>query len=360
LKSVLGHTPDELRAAFAAAGIEPFRADQVLCWVYQRGVRDFERMSNLALPLRTQLGAAWETGVLEVADVLTSADGTRKLLLATDDGARIESVIIPEGSRRTVCVSSQAGCSLDCPFCATGRMGPGRNLRSEEITDQVLLAAGMLGALGERPTHVVFMGMGEPLLNFASVVRAIRVLCDPRALGMSPRRITVSTAGVVPRMVALGEAVPVRLAVSLHATTDPVRDELVPLNRRFPIGAVLEACRSYPLRPRDRISFEYALIAGVNDDSEDASRLARLLRGIPSKVNVIPLNPHGGSSYARPTDDVVDRFADRLARSHVSVTVRRSRGTDILAACGQLGAGAPAVAPERLKAPELPSDNALR
>ena len=342
VKSILTHTPDELRNVFAEDGIAPFRADQVLGWVYGRGERNFDRMLNLPKALRAELASRFETRALRLSDVVMSTDGTRKLVLETHDGARIESVLIPEEDRRTVCVSSQVGCSLDCAFCATGRMGLGRNLSSGEIVDQVLSAAEVLAPIGERPTHVVFMGMGEPLLNLSAVLRAIETIRDDRGLGISPRRMTVSTAGVVTRMAELGQAVPVRLAVSLHATTDPVRDRLVPLNRRFPLSVLLDACRGYPLRPRDRISFEYVLIAGVNDTPEDAKRLAPLLRGIPAKVNLIPMNEHDGAEFRRPSDQTVDAFADRLARAHLAVTVRRSRGDDILAACGQLGAPSPA------------------
>jgi 23S rRNA (adenine2503-C2)-methyltransferase len=222
-------------------------------------------------------------------------------------------------------------------------MGLGRNLRTEEIVDQVLHASELLASEGERVSNVVYMGMGEPLLNLDAVVRSVRILTHGSGLSLGARRITVSTAGVVPRMAELGRALPVRLAVSLHATTDALRDELVPLNRRFPLAQLLEACRAYALAPGDRISFEYVLLAGVNDSSDDARRLVRLLHGLRAKVNLIPMNEHPGAAYRRPDDAQVDRFADALARSHVSVTVRRSRGDDVLAACGQLGALAPEV-----------------
>ena len=344
MRSILDYTPQGLRSILGQAGIAPFRADQVLRWVYARGVRDFGEMSNLPRPLRAELAAGFRTRELALDEVVASSDGTRKLALRTHDGGRIEAVLIPEGERRTVCVSSQIGCSLDCSFCATGRMAFGRNLGSGEIVDQVLAVADLLTPLDERPTHLVFMGMGEPLLNLPAVLQAIETLRDPRGFGISPRRITVSTAGVVPRMPELGRSAPVRLAVSLHATTDALRDELVPLNKRFPLARLIEACRSYPLRPRDRISFEYVLIADVNDGAADAQRLVRLLHGIPSKVNLIPLNEYPGTRYRRPSDTSVELFAELLARGHLSVTVRRSRGDDILAACGQLGAKPPAPA----------------
>ncbi len=339
--SVLDHTSEELRQAFAREGLERFRADQVLRWVYGQRVRDFRTMSDLARPLRERLYETWSLGCLEQESSFVSTDGTRKLVLRTREGAKIESVLIPEPRRQTICVSSQVGCSLDCSFCATGRLGLGRNLRAGEIVDQVLHGAEVLARSGERITHVVFMGMGEPLLNLDNVIRSIRILADPRALGLSPRRVTVSTAGVVPRIAELGRALPVRLAVSLHATTDEVRNELVPLNRRFPITTLLEACRRYPASRRDRLSFEYTLIRGVNDSLDDARRLVKLLHGLRAKVNLIPMNEHPGSAYRRPEAPQIEAFAGTLAAARLPVTVRRSRGDDIFAACGQLGAPAP-------------------
>ncbi len=339
--SVLDHTPEELRQAFAREGLERFRADQVLRWVYGHRVRDFRTMSDLARPLRERLYETWSLGCLEQESSFESTDGTRKLVLRTREGAKIESVLIPEPRRQTLCVSSQVGCSLDCSFCATGRLGLGRNLRAGEIVDQVLHGAEVLARSGEEITHVVFMGMGEPVLNLDNVIRSIRILADPRGVGLSPRRVTVSTAGVVPRIAELGRALPVRLAVSLHATTDEVRNELVPLNRRFPIATLLEACRRYPASRRDRLSIEYTLIRGVNDSSDDARRLVKLLHGLRAKVNLIPMNEHPSSAYRRPEAPQIEAFAGTLAAAQLPVTVRRSRGDDIFAACGQLGAAVP-------------------
>jgi 23S rRNA (adenine2503-C2)-methyltransferase len=330
-------TPDELRARFAADGFPGFRAAQVARWLYARRVRDFAKMTNLPASLRAELAAKWSPRALELVAVHAAGDGTRKLVLATGDGARIEAVIIPEERRQTLCISSQIGCSLDCSFCATGKLGLGRNLRAEEIVDQALHACELLDAEDKTLTHVVFMGMGEPLLNLKNVVQALRVLVHPEGFALSPRRITVSTAGVVTKLAELGLAVPVRLAVSLHATTDALRDELVPLNRRFPIARLLEAVAAFPVAARDRISFEYALLAGVNDSRDDARRLARLARQAHAKVNLIPMNEHPGSPYRRPDDAAIDGFAAELARAGVTATVRRSRGDDIYAACGQLG-----------------------
>lgn len=342
MKSVLTHTAEELREALAAEGVEGFRAGQILRWLHGRGVRDFAEMSDLSRELRGELGGRWTARALELEHAHASSDGTRKLVLRTADGSQIESVLIPEQERRTLCVSSQVGCSLDCTFCATARLGFGRNLRADEIVDQVLHARQVLREEGERLTHIVFMGMGEPLLNLREVVRAIRVITDPAALGISRRRITVSTAGVVPKMAELGRQLRVRLAVSLHATTDALRDRLVPLNKRFPIAELLQACREYPLPPRDRLSFEYTLMRGVNDSDSDARRLVGLLHGLRAKVNLIPLNEHPGTEFRRPDPAQVDAFAERLAGAGITVSVRRSRGDDILAACGQLGALAPA------------------
>jgi 23S rRNA (adenine2503-C2)-methyltransferase len=347
MESILGHTSLELRERFAREGLPAYRADQALGWLYQRGVADFAAMSNLGLELRETLAQRFCTHVLERERVEQARDGTRKLVLRTHDGGLVEAVIIPEETRRTLCVSSQLGCSLDCSFCATGRLGLGRNLTAAEIVDQWLHAIEVLRPDDERPTNIVFMGMGEPLLNFKNVVQAVRVLTDAKGIGLSTRRITVSTAGVVPRIAALGEAVKVRLAISLHAATDAVRDTLVPLNRRFPIAELLEACRKFPLTARDRISFEYTLIRGVNDAPEDARRLVTLLAPLPSKLNLIPMNEHPGSPQHRRPDDVrIERFVREIARSPLPVSLRRSRGDDIHAACGQLGALAPAIRPK--------------
>ncbi len=353
-ESLLDKTAAELREALVATGLEPYRAGQLLRWVHARGARELEPMTDLPREMRERLSLRWDARALEIAAEHRSEDGTRKLALRADDGASIEAVVIPEERRRTLCVSSQVGCSLDCGFCATGRLGLGRNLAAAEIVDQVRLANRVLADDAERVTHVVFMGMGEPLLNLREVIRAIRVMIDPAALALPGRRITVSTAGVVPRIRALGEAVPVRLAVSLHATTDEVRDRLVPLNRRFPLAELLAACRAYPAARGEPISFEYTLIEGVNDGEGDAHRLVRLLSGLRAKVNLIALNEHPGTDLRRPADPVVDRFARVLADARMRVSVRRSRGGDIFAACGQLGALAPGGPAHAARGAELP------
>jgi 23S rRNA (adenine2503-C2)-methyltransferase len=271
-----------------------------------------------------------------VEEVRHSRDGTCKATLRAVDGSRIEAVLIPEESRTTLCVSTQVGCPLACSFCATGALGFQRNLGVAEIVDQVCQMQRILGS-ERRITNVVFMGMGEPLLNPSAVVEAVRLLLHPKAFGLAPRRVTVSTVGVVPQIEPLLRAVPVNLAVSLHATTDAVRDRLVPLNRRYPLDALLgELRRLDRVTPRRPVFFEYTLIEGINDAPEDARRLVQLLRGIPSKVNLIPMNPHADAPFRPPAEAVIDRFLRELAGLGTTVTLRRSRGPDIDAACGQL------------------------
>ena len=330
--------PPGLRERLAASGVAPYRAEQILAWLYARGVEDLHAMTDLALDLRERLAGQWQTRALETVALQRSIDGTRKAVLRAADGAVIESVLIPDEDRTTLCISTQVGCPLACSFCATGALGFTRNLTTAEIVDQVCRMREVL-APEERITNVVFMGMGEPLLNLPAVLRAIRILMHPRAFDLAGRRITVSTAGLVPQIRSLLEAAPVNLAVSLHATTDELRDELVPLNRHFPLAALLGELRSLEaISPRRPVFFEYTLLAGVNDAPEDAERLLALLRGLPSKLNVIPVNPYPGSAYRTPGPETTDRFLGILARGGMTVTLRRSRGADIDAACGQLAA----------------------
>jgi 23S rRNA (adenine2503-C2)-methyltransferase len=327
---------DGLRECLARDGHEPYRADQIAGWLYQRGVDDFERMTDLALPLRARLDESWETRALSVAGLERSRDGTLKAVLRARDGAEIESVLIPEEDRTTLCISTQVGCAMACGFCATGSLGFRRNLSTAEIIDQVCR---MREAVEEdrRITNIVFMGMGEPLLNLSAVVEAVRILIHPKAFAMAPRRVTVSTVGIVPKIEELLTAVPVNLAVSLHATTDAVRERLVPIGRRFPLADLLGRLRELDcITPRRPVFFEYTLIAGLNDSEEDARRLAPLLAGIPSKVNLIPMNPHADSPLRPPSEEVIDRFLRIVAAAGMLVTLRRPRGEDIDAACGQL------------------------
>lgn len=332
------HGREALREFFARDGLPAYRADQVLSWLYGRGVDDIEAMTDLPVELRGTLAAAWDSRALEIDQVQVSGDGTRKIVLRTRDDEILESVLIPEERRNTLCVSTQVGCPLACSFCATGKMGMVRNLKVAEIVDQLMRAREVLPA-GDVISNIVFMGMGEPLLNLAAVKEAIRIFIDPRCLAMAPRRITVSTSGVVPQIRPLLEVAPINLAVSLHATTDKVRDELVPLNKRFPLDVLLGALRDEELISRKRpVFFEYTLMADTNDSLDDARRLSRLLEGIPGKVNLIPMNPHPDSSYQPPSSEVCDAFAAEVHASGLRVTLRRNRGRDIDAACGQLAA----------------------
>ena len=336
------HSVEALRERFAAEGIARYRADQVAAWLYARGVEDLRAMTDLGLDLRERLERTWSTRALEVEATQTSRDGTVKAALRAGDGALVEAVLIPEEDRTTLCVSTQVGCPLACSFCATGALGFTRNLGTAEIVDQGCRMRRLLPP-GRSLTNLVFMGMGEPLLNLAAVTEACRILVHPKAFAMAPRRVTVSTVGLVPNIEPLLRAVPVNLAVSLHATTNAVRDELVPLNRRFPLEVLLAELRRLDCITRQRpVFFEYTLIDGVNDSLADARRLAPLLRGIPAKLNLIPMNAHPDSPLAAPPEDRIDRFLREVAASGLRVTLRRSRGPDIQAACGQLALRPPA------------------
>jgi 23S rRNA (adenine2503-C2)-methyltransferase len=298
-------------------------------------VASFAAMSDVPQLLREQLADDFHLPALTPAVVACASDGTRKLLFLLDERAAIESVIIPDPPRLTLCISSQAGCGMGCTFCATARLGLRRNLTATEIVGQVLAAQAQLRA-GERISNVVFMGMGEPLANYDSVVQAIEILTADWGVGLSARRITVSTVGLVPAMRRLVHDTGVNLAVSLSATTDGQRERLMPVNRRYPLAALMAVCRSLPIPQRRRITFEYVMLAGVNDAVEDATRLAGLLRGIRSKVNVIPFNAFPGAGFACPPEAAVRSFQERLLAAGVHATIRQSRGREIQAACGQL------------------------
>ena len=342
--NLLGLSPDALRAFFAGLGEKPFRASQVMKWIHHRGVRDFEAMTDLSRALRARLADVAEVRLPRVASEHVSADGTRKWLLGLEDGQRVETVFIPEKERGTLCISSQIGCALDCSFCATGKQGFNRNLTAAEIVGQVRLAFEALEGVDlGRPkaiTNVVLMGMGEPLLNYDEVTEAIAVLLDDLGYGISKRRLTLSTAGVVPAIRRLGEITDVALAVSLHAPTDALRDELVPINRRYPIAELLDACRDYLSRLGDwrSITIEYTLLDGVNDAPEHAIALAELLEDLREKIkiNLIPFNPFPGSGYRRPAPERVRAFQTFLLDRGFATMLRTTRGDDIDAACGQL------------------------
>jgi 23S rRNA (adenine2503-C2)-methyltransferase len=330
------HSLESLRQRLSRDGLEPYRAEQIAGWLYRRGVDDLSLMTDLAADTRAVLSERWETRALETLKVEHSRDGTSKAVLRARDGALLESVLIPEEARTTLCLSTQVGCPLACSFCATGAFGFRRNLSTAEIVDQVCRMAEVIGE-GREISNVVFMGMGEPLLNASALFEAIRLLVHPKAFALAPRRVTVSTVGVLPQIGPLLECAPVNLAVSLHATTDEVRDRLVPLNRRFPLEALMRTLRETPqVTVRRPVFFEYTLIEGVNDGIEDARRLSRLVRRVPSKVNLIPMNAHADSKLGPPSEAVIDAFLRELAGAGTTVTLRRSRGPDIAAACGQL------------------------
>ncbi len=338
--NLLGMPRRALESFFVELGEKPFRAAQVLKWIHQFGATDFAPMTNISKALRGRLQEVAEIRAPEIVMRQHSRDGTRKWLLRVDGDNSVEMVFIPEKGRGTLCVSSQVGCALDCSFCSTARQGFNRNLSAAEIIGQLWLANRELGRDpgGERIiSNVVLMGMGEPLLNFDAVVAAMDLMMDDLAYGLSKRRVTLSTAGVVPALLRLREVSDASLAVSLHAPDDALRDRLVPINRKYPIAELLRACRAYVSGETKRgVTFEYVMLHGVNDSEEQARRLARLLNGIPSKVNLIPFNPFPGSRYACSPPEVIERFASVLQERGIVTIVRRTRGEDIDAACGQL------------------------
>jgi 23S rRNA (adenine2503-C2)-methyltransferase len=336
LPDIAGLERPELESMLADSGIEPYRARQLYRWIFKRGVTDFGQMTDLSKSLRAQLPQLFRISTPIIAARQQSSDGTVKLALDLDDRRRIESVFIPESPGQTFCISTQVGCAMKCAFCLTGKMGLTRNLTAGEIAGQVRLLARELDLLDAR-FNIVLMGMGEPLHNYDETMKALRILGDADGLAVSPRRVTLSTVGVVPGLERLAEEpyMP-NLAISLHATNETQRDLLVPLNRRYNIADVIEACRRFPIKRRSRITFEYVMLAGVNDSPADARRLVSLLGGIRAKVNLIPLNEAAGIPFARPSNERVDEFARILADRHLTVSVRRSRGRDIRAACGQL------------------------
>jgi len=330
---------DETVALAVSLGAPKFRGEQIWRWVHGRMVDSIDEMTNLPKDLRAKLAEIATVGTLEVAEIQTSRDGTRKLRLTTRDGKSIESVIIPDGEKTTQCISSQVGCAIDCQFCATAKLGLSRNLEPGEIVDQVYRARKLLAEVdpGRRITNLVYMGMGEPLHNYDNMIASLRILTHDLGAGMSQRRITVSTAGMVPRIEKLGrEDIRPNLAISLNASSDEVRDEIMPINRKWNIEKLLGAIRAYPLEARRRVTFEYVLLAGVNDSLADASRLAKLLRGIRCKVNIIPWNPHPDAPYQRPSAAAIDAFQNECKRLGLPTYLRTPRGDDIDAACGQL------------------------
>jgi 23S rRNA (adenine2503-C2)-methyltransferase len=340
--NLLGLDRLALEEYFVQLGEKPFRARQVMKWMYHHGVADFDQMTDISKGLREKLKLAAEIRAPEVLTEQLSEDGTRKWLLRMDAANNIETVLIPDGERGTLCISSQVGCAMDCSFCATGKQGFNRNLSAAEIVGQVWMANQRLGVKPgtERAiTNVVFMGMGEPLANYKHVLTALQVLVDDFGYGLSKRRVTVSTSGLVPTMYKLAEECDVALAVSLHAPDDELRDVLVPINKVHPIAELMQACRHYVDSKDHRhvqVTFEYVMLEGVNDSLEHAARLAEVVKHVPCKINLIPFNSFPGTEYRRSSQAVIDRFAELLWKRGIVTVTRRTRGDDIDAACGQL------------------------
>lgn len=339
--NLLNFDLQSMRQLLSEWGEKPYRAQQLIQWMHQFGLSDFEQMHNLSKALRTRLMQEAEIRVPEIVMRQHSADGTRKWLLKLSCGNCIETVFIPEVSRGTLCVSSQVGCALNCSFCSTAKQGFNRNLTVGEIIGQVWIAVRELSAQqGEHDkclTNVVMMGMGEPLLNFDAVVSAMNIMMDDYAYGLSKRRVTLSTSGLVPEMLQLRDQSPVSLAVSLHAPNDELRNELVPINKKYPLAQLMDVCRNYFADERKRVvTFEYVMLQGVNDQPEHASQLIRLLRDVPAKVNLIPFNPFPHTQYKRSSLEAIHAFRDKLIAKGINTITRKTRGDDIDAACGQL------------------------
>lgn len=325
-----------LQTFFVGLGEKPFRATQVLKWIYQEGVTDFERMTNLSKPLRAYLSENCQIKAPQIVAEQLASDGTCKWAMQMQCGNRVETVYIPEERRATLCISSQVGCALACTFCSTAKQGFNRNLSTAEIIGQLYLAQQRLGP-ERRITNVVMMGMGEPLLNFDNVVAAMNLMMDDFCYGLSKRRVTISTSGIVPAMQRLNAVCDVSMAVSLHAPNDELRDQLVPINIKYPLKELMEACRAYAKTgPRKHITFEYVMLDGVNDSERDAHTLVKLLKDVPSKLNLIPFNPFPQSHYRCSDQNAILKFRDILHNAGIVTTIRKTRGEDIDAACGQL------------------------
>ena len=340
--NILGLSRAALEAEVTALGLPKFRAQQLWRWVWRHGVTSFDEMSDLGKPVRDQFAELFTADRPAVSRRLQSVDGTIKWLLRFADGNEAESVYIPDKDRGTLCISSQVGCTLTCSFCHTGTQKLVRNLTVDEICGQVLLAMDELadwpaGKPDRRLTNIVLMGMGEPLFNYENVAEAMRIIMCGEGVALSKRRITLSTSGVVPEIKRCGDDLGVNLAISLHAVRDALRNELVPINRKYPLAELIEACRNYPgLSNARRITWEYVMLDGVNDSDEDCRALLRLIKGIPSKLNLIPFNPWPGSPYVCSSEDRINAFANRVMKAGYASPVRTPRGRDILAACGQL------------------------
>jgi 23S rRNA (adenine2503-C2)-methyltransferase len=329
-------SPSELEDFIRSFGKERYRSLQILRWLYQKGIRSIDEMTNLSKRFRQSLSEISFISTLHPLYVEQAKDETKKFLFQLEDGNRIESVLIPDKARLTLCVSTQVGCALGCRFCLTGKMGLKRDLMASEILNQILAVRETLTDKTSI-TNVVLMGMGEPLANYKNTLKATELMTNPDAFKFSSRRVTLSTVGLLPELEQLAkEKISFRLAISLNASDEETRSQLMPINRRYPLKKVLEACRHFPLRPRTRITFEYVLVEGVNDSHQDAKRLLKMLRGIPSKVNLIPLNEASGIPFKRPSEEKVRRFQEILMEGGLTAIVRTSKGAEISAACGQL------------------------
>lgn len=328
---------DDISHFIEDMGLPRYRAGQLLHWIYQRYVSEINEITEFSKDLRDRINRLSYISNLNLVKSEKSEDGTEKFLFSLEDGETIESVLIPDEDRLTLCISSQVGCAMGCRFCLTGKIGLIRSLRAYEIVDQIIGVSRITRPSGKL-TNIVFMGMGEPLANFDEVVEALRRATT--LIGISKRKITLSTAGLIPKIASLAEKAPeVNLAVSLNAATEAVRSEIMPINKKYPLEFLIKACRRFPLSPRRRITFEYVLISGVNDSADDAERLSNLLKGMKCKINLIPLNPHAGSSLKRPSEEVILVFQKILLRHNLTALIRDSKGQDISAACGQLSAG---------------------
>ena len=341
-ENIIGLSREEIGDRFLSLGLQNFRSGQVWHWLYHKGATSFEEMTTLSKKVRVQLGKTFSIKRPTVSEKQTSADGTIKWLLQFEDGAKAETVFIPEEDRGTLCISSQVGCTLNCSFCHTGTQKLVRNLSSSELVGQILIAFDELSAwpsaqIGRPLTNIVLMGMGEPLYNLDNVIKALKIIMDNEGISISKRRITLSTSGIVPEFSRCGLETDVNLAISLHAVTDDVRDILVPINKKYPIKDLLNACRDYPgVSNSRRITFEYVMLKGINDSASDARALIKLMEGIPAKINLIPFNPWPGSPYECSEKNQIEEFAKIVLKAGYPSPVRTPRGDDILAACGQL------------------------
>ena len=341
-ENIIGLSREEIGDRFLSLGLQKFRSGQVWHWLYHKGAKSFEEMTTLSKKVRAQLGKTFSIKRPTVGEKQNSADGTIKWLLQFEDGAKAETVFIPEEDRGTLCISSQVGCTLNCSFCHTGTQKLVRNLSSSELVGQILIAFDELSAwpsaqIGRPLTNIVLMGMGEPLYNLDNVIKALKIIMDNEGISISKRRITLSTSGIVPEFSRCGLETDVNLAISLHAVTDDVRDILVPINKKYPIKDLLNACREYPgVSNSRRITFEYVMLKGINDSTSDARALIKLMEGIPAKINLIPFNPWPGSPYECSEKNQIEEFAKIVLKAGYPSPVRTPRGDDILAACGQL------------------------